>query len=373
MNYKGFHQLQWEDRLVIEKMLKVGDSKAKIAEALGVCKKTIYNEIKRGWTQQMTSDYEFIWCYCPEMAERKYQENLRAKGPDLKIGNDIDFANYVEQKIVEEHYSPAALLAELKAKPPQFDTTVCEATLYNYIYRGDVFLVLNPEHLHEKGRRHYGEKYGEQRNAARAAKGPRIDKRDPVINSRTTFGHWEMDSVMGTVGSSRALVVLTERLTRAGIILPVPDHTAASVVRALNGLERRLGKDFYPMFQSITVDNGCEFQDYDGMEKACRRKGKRTTYLRNTPGRGVDEQLSTGGAGVADSGHSPAELHERLLICRTIKLNAGAHGGHRRCCLAQMQKNAQNKPQIARLILCVHTTLQVYCNLFLTFCISRHF
>lgn len=39
MNYKGFHQLQWEDRLVIEKMLKVGDSKAKIAEALGVCKR----------------------------------------------------------------------------------------------------------------------------------------------------------------------------------------------------------------------------------------------------------------------------------------------------------------------------------------------
>lgn len=71
---------------------------------------------------------------------------------------------------------------------------------------------------------------------------------------------------------------------------------------------------------------------------------------------------------MADSGHPPAELHERLLICRTIKLNAGAHGGHQRCCHAQMQKNAQNKPQIARLILCVHTTLQVYCNLFLTFC-----
>lgn len=71
---------------------------------------------------------------------------------------------------------------------------------------------------------------------------------------------------------------------------------------------------------------------------------------------------------MADSGHPPAELHERLLICRTIKLNAGALGGHRRCCHAKMQKNAQNKPQIARLILCVHTTLQVYCNLFLTFC-----
>lgn len=76
---------------------------------------------------------------------------------------------------------------------------------------------------------------------------------------------------------------------------------------------------------------------------------------------------------MADSGHPPAELHERLLICRTIKLNAGAHGGHRRCCHAKMQKNAQNKPQIARLILCVHTTLQVYCNLFLTFCVLYDF
>ena len=76
---------------------------------------------------------------------------------------------------------------------------------------------------------------------------------------------------------------------------------------------------------------------------------------------------------MADSGHPPAELHERLLICHTIKLNAGAHGGHRRCCLAQMQKNAQNKPQIARLILCIHATLQVYCNLFLTFCAKARF
>lgn len=41
---------------------------------------------------------------------------------------------------------------------------------------------------------------------------------------------------------------------------------------------------------------------------------------------------------MANGSHPPAELHERLLICRTIKLNAGAHGGHRRCCHAQMQK-----------------------------------
>ena len=59
---------------------------------------------------------------------------------------------------------------------------------------------------------------------------------------RNTFGHWEMDSVMGTVHSKAALVVLTERLTRYGLIFRVPDHTMASVVKVLDRLERKLGK-----------------------------------------------------------------------------------------------------------------------------------
>ena len=45
MNYKGFHHLTWNDRLTIEKMLKVHTAKAKIAEALGVSVRTIYYEI----------------------------------------------------------------------------------------------------------------------------------------------------------------------------------------------------------------------------------------------------------------------------------------------------------------------------------------
>lgn len=68
----------------------------------------------------------------------------------------------------------------------------------------------------------------------------------------------------------------TERRTRMGIVLLVEDHTAASVVKAINGLERRFGKLFYKLFKSITVDNGCEFQDFEGIEMSHRRKGKRT-------------------------------------------------------------------------------------------------
>ncbi len=273
MNYKGFHHLTWNDRLTLEKMLKAKCTKAAIAEALGVCIKTVYNEIKRGLCTQQTSDYIFEERYCPDVAERKYREHLRDKGPDLKIGHDYAFVEFVERKIIDEQYSPGATLAIVR-ELQQFDTSICESTLYNYIYRGDVFLELTPDHLHEKGRRRYEQ--GWQKRAAKPPRGESIERRPPEIAARNTFGHWEMDSVMGTVGSNRALLVFTERLTRAGIIIPVPDHTTASVVRAINGLERRFGKMFYRLFKSITVDNGCEFADFEGIEKACRRKGKRT-------------------------------------------------------------------------------------------------
>ena len=51
------------------------------------------------------------------------------------------------------------------------------------------------------------------------------------------------------------------------------------MVKAINRLERRFGKLFYKLFKSITVDNGCEFQDFEGIEAAHRRKGKRTVVF----------------------------------------------------------------------------------------------
>ena len=147
----------------------------------------------------------------------------------------------------------------------------------NYIYRGDVFLHLTPEHLHNKGRRHYAAK--SKRQAARSSHGKSIENRPQEVKGRGSFGHWEMDSIMGCKGSKKALLVLTERRTRMGIVMLLEDHTAASVVKAINSLERRFGKLFYKLFKSITVDNGCEFQDFEGIEAAHRRKGKRTVVF----------------------------------------------------------------------------------------------
>jgi IS30 family transposase len=274
MNKKGSKHIRWEQRLTVERMLKEHFSKVDIAKAIGVSERTVYYEIERGKCTQQINECDFEERYCADVAEQKYQEHLRAKGPDLKIGKDHALANFIENKIHQERFSPGAVLHYIDANELQFDTHICETTLYNYIYREDVFLEITKDDLLYKGSRKVYSK--ENKNRARAAKGDSIEKRPAEIKERNSFGHWEMDSVMGTVGSSRALVVLTERLTRQGIVIPVPDHTAASVVRALNRLERKWGRRFYDVFKSITVDNGCEFQDCAGMEKSCRRKGKRT-------------------------------------------------------------------------------------------------
>lgn len=270
---KGEH-IKWEERLKIQGALRTGAKPAEIAKMIGCCRATIYNEINRGQCTQQ-HDAEFVEEYCADVAERKYQENLRAKGPDIKLGNDFALAEFLENKIINDHFSPGAALAFIREQGLQFKTDICENTLYNYIYRGDIFMNLTKEHLLYKGQHH--KKKAETPKRARAAKGETIENRPKEVKDRETFGHWEMDSIMGCKGSKAALVVLTERFTRYGLIFRVNDHTMANVVKLLDKLERKMGKDFQQIFKSITVDNGSEFQDCEGMQKSLRRRKPRTT------------------------------------------------------------------------------------------------
>ncbi|MEY8421076.1 IS30 family transposase [Oscillospiraceae bacterium 44-5] len=277
MNHEGATHFTLNDRYTLERMLREGFSKPAIAKALGKCERSIYYEIGRGLCIQRTTELIDVEVYCADVAERKYRAHLRDKGPDLKIGTDHALARRLEELVMVHGFAPGAALAEIRNNGEVFTTEICENTLYNYIYRGDVFLNLTPEHLHDKGRRHYAAKSKKQ--AARAPRGQSIEKRPEEIKHRGSFGHWEMDSIMGCKGSQQTLLVLTERRTRMGIVILLEDHTAASVVKAINGLERRFGKLFYKLFKSITVDNGCEFQDFEGIEMAHRRKGKRTLTI----------------------------------------------------------------------------------------------
>lgn len=85
---------------------------------------------------------------------------------------------------------------------------------------------------------------------------------------RTHFGHWEMDTVIGQArGENNVLLVLTERKTRFELVIKIKRKQSRYVVKALQTLRRKYSKSFKHVFKSITVDNGTEFSDYDGMRK----------------------------------------------------------------------------------------------------------
>lgn len=270
---RRFSHLKWVDRLKIEKMLKERKKPKEIAAALHVHTTTIYRELKRGMTTQRTSDLIDREVYCPDVAENKYQANLAAKGPPLKLGNDYELASYIENKIANEKYSPQAVLDKIREDGLEFSVTLSKWTLYKYITDG-VFLGVTNKDLPRRGQKKT--KHRKVR-AARLPKGDSIETRPPEIDAREFFGHWEMDTVESKKKDTTRLLVLTERKFRREIIVKMPDGTAESVVRVLDRLERKLGSRlFRRIFCSITVDNGSEFADCSGMERSCLTKRPRT-------------------------------------------------------------------------------------------------
>lgn len=273
MGERHYSTLSWKDRLKIEKMLREGHKPLEIASALRVHNSTIYREIKRGMTRQITSNYEFIDVYCADAGQRWCDEHKTVRGPGLKIGKDYALAEFLESKMLHDHYSPAAALGAIKLEGKTFSVKISEWTLYSYIAKG-VFLNLTNKDLPNGGRKKT--KYRKIREA-KLPRGASIEDRPKEVMSREEPGDWEMDSVVSAKGSTKRLIVLTERVTRAELVFLAPDGTTGSVVRIMNGLERKMGTEtFSKLFRTITVDNGSEFADCAAIENSCLRSGKRT-------------------------------------------------------------------------------------------------
>ncbi len=271
----AYKHLSFSDRLKIEAWQKVGVKPRVMADELGVHLSTIYRELKRGVYTRLNSDYTTEERYSPDIAEERYRENLKAKGAGLKIGNDHEYAAYLEYKVAAEKYAPGAILGEIKRKGLKFGTSISKTTFYRYIEDG-VFLTITNKNLPVK-RNKDKQKY-DRVKPSRAPRGKSIEKRPAEIDTRETFGNWEMDCVEGKKGTKKTLLVLTERKTRQEIIRLMKDKTAASVVKALDGIEAEMGAErFSLVFRTITVDNGSEFSDYKGIERSSIVAGERTT------------------------------------------------------------------------------------------------
>ena len=274
MSYTRIH---WEDRLKIEVLVKAGHNQTEIGVLIGKHRTSVSRELKRGEYVQRNSDWTEEIRYSPELAEENYQKHLREKGKDIKLGKDHKLAAYLEEKIVEEKYSPYAVIQKMKQEGKNFTVSISRATIYNYIKKG-IFLNLTEKELPLGGQ--VKQKRKNHRRRKRASAGMSIEERPKEIETREEFGHWEMDTVVGKQGiSKKSFLVLTERKTRKEIIEILKEYTTKEVVRTVDKIERQWGANFRKIFKSITVDNGTEFSDAKGLERARRGKKTRTSVF----------------------------------------------------------------------------------------------
>ncbi len=89
-------------------------SKTKIAQELERHRTTISREIKKGKVELRNTDYLIREEYVAGIAQRQYDNNATAKGPKIKIAKGHEMADFIEDRIKKEKYSPEVIANEIK-------------------------------------------------------------------------------------------------------------------------------------------------------------------------------------------------------------------------------------------------------------------
>jgi transposase, IS30 family len=180
--------------------------------------------------------------------------------------------------MLEEHFSPDAIIGEIKVKGLKFEGQICTKTLYNYIDAGLLSGISNKNLWEKRDKKKLGYKTVSRINTKnRDCRS--IEDRPKKINNRVEYGHWEGDTVKGPQGSKTGLFTLTERKSKEEIILKVKQATQEAIQEAIDGLETKHGDNFKVKFKSITFDNGVEFLGWKSLEISLLKPEERRTMI----------------------------------------------------------------------------------------------
>lgn len=183
-----------------------------------------------------------------------------AHGPDLKISNRFDYLAALESWMLSGS-SPEDAIHQVGN---DYGITISKTTCYRYIEM-KLFSTLRFKHL-PQGHPKTGKSGHSHSNVSHPGHRS-IERRAKEVQTRESVGHWEIDSVIGKAsGQSESLLVISERKTRAEIILKAECKTSAETVRQLRRLRRYFGSDWKLIFHTLTSDNGSEFADQTAID-----------------------------------------------------------------------------------------------------------
>jgi IS30 family transposase len=265
INRKKYVHLTERERYKIEGLL---EGKKKVSEIAVILRRdcaTIYREIERGTVRRLQYDLRERAMYRANVGQADYKKRGQNKERALKIGKDKALEAYIRIKLVEEKFSPDAIIGQIKIDGLVFEGIITTKTLYNYIEAG-YFAGISNKNLWQKRNK---KKRGYKKISRVNTKNRRcrsIEDRPKKVDNRIEYGHWEGDTVKGPLGSRASLFTLTERKTREEIIIKINEGTQEAIKEAIDGLEARHGAGFRVKFKSITFDNGVEFLGWRSLE-----------------------------------------------------------------------------------------------------------
>jgi len=236
----SYTQLAREQRYQIYALKRAGQNQTQIAQVIGCHKSTISRELRRNRGEKGYRPYQ-----ADELAYDRQCEAYRSR---------IAWETWQEvERLLRQEWSPEQIAGRLKLEQ---QPTVSHECIYLYIYaekrRGGSL------HQHLRSQKKQRKRYSGYIRRGQIPNRTSIDQRPQIVASKSRFGDWEVDTIVGArhKGGILSAVERKSKLTRLRKLA-----TKAAAEMKDNTIE--LLAPLAARVHTITVDNGKEFCEHE--------------------------------------------------------------------------------------------------------------
>lgn len=244
-----YHQLSTEERFIIGALRVGGGGVSEIARGLKRHRTTIWREVQRN-RSKYDGAYRARWAVEKTNGRRRRSRRNRRYGPEHFVPIE---------RMLRADFSPEQIVGRLHFEGVR---SMSHETIYLWIWAdkagGTVW-------RHLRGARKLKRKrYGRYDSRGRLAGKRMITQRPAIVERRTRFGDWEIDTVHGC--GKPAAVTVVERKSGLVRIGQIPRVGAQETLRRTTYILRNEPH----LIRTITADNGSEFHMYKTLERRLR-------------------------------------------------------------------------------------------------------
>jgi IS30 family transposase len=242
-------QITLEERYAIMAMKKQKFSIRAIARELGRAPSSVSRELRRNVRPSGR--------YCPDVAHsytvarrRRSRRNTHFSAKEWTL----------VEHLIGLDWSPEQVSGWLKLHGL---LSISHETIYLRIWRDKTAGGELWRHLRQATKKRR-KRYRSYDSRGRLAGKRHISERPAEVESRTTIGHWEIDTIKGDSQATHSAVTMVERATGFTLMGKLKRHTAAECTHRCVEMIGRHPE----LIVTITADNGTEFHSYKLIEEA---------------------------------------------------------------------------------------------------------